>query len=173
MKYTLLATMLFFAIPLAALADAPAMPAPKMAQLAGTWTCKTAAGSSATRVYTLAPDGSIHEHDGWQHPSGVHGAWDETFTYDASNNVWRAQQIGSNGWTFTASSPGFNGYTIEYAGVQLQGLNRVQVRERYTIDRPQHFTHVWEAYNGNTWVPTAYGDCSLVTTSSATTSTTP
>ena len=144
----------------------PTAPLPTLAQFAGTWNCVTAAGSQVVDTFTTAPNGDVLLHQAWTKTEPASsGTWDQTFAYAATPGLWTVKLVGSNGWRFSGSSPGFVGNAILFTGIQHQGTARVLVRERYTVDSANRFEHVWERSGGGsaaTWTPSSYADCKRV-----------
>jgi|GEM_PF-1943044 len=141
----------------------PSSPQPTLAQFAGTWNCVTAAGSQVVDTFTTATNGDVLLHQAWMkaHPASS-GTWDQTFTYAIAPGLWTVSVVGSNGWRFSGTSPGFVGNAILFTGIQNQGSARVLVRERFTADSANRFEHVWERSSGAsnaTWEPSSYADC--------------
>ena len=144
-----------------------AAPLPTLARFAGTWACVTAAGSQVVDTFTTAPNGDVLLHQAWTKTNpAASGSWDQTFTYATAQGLWTVKVVGSNGWTFAGSSPGFVGNAILFTGIQNQGSARVLVRERFTVDSANRFEHVWERSSGAsnaTWEPSSYADCKRTT----------
>ncbi|MDH2908909.1 MAG: hypothetical protein HKL92_05040 [Candidatus Eremiobacteraeota bacterium] len=145
-------------------------PAPtSLAQFAGSWACVTAAGSQVVDTFTTATNGNVLLHQAWTKTNpAAGGTWDQTFTYNSAPGLWAVKVVGSNGWTFAGSSPGFVGNAILFTGIQNQGSARVLVRERFTVDSANRFEHVWERSSGAstaTWEPSSYADCKRVAAS--------
>ena len=142
---------------------ASAAPKPSLAQFAGTWNCVTAAGSQVVDTFTNAPNGDVLLHQAWTKTNpAASGTWDQTFSFASAPGLWTVKVVGSNGWTFAGSSPGFVGNAILFTGIQNQGSTRVLVRERFTVDSANRFEHVWEKSSGGsnaTWTPSSYADC--------------
>jgi hypothetical protein len=161
MKRASLATLGLFILAVPALADPPSF-----AQLAGTWSCTTAVGSSVTSTFTVAANGDVSQHERWATADGLHrGTWDQTFSYDSHAAVWNVKNVGSNGWIFTGTSNGINGNIAEIIGTQLENAGlTVPVRERYTFNLPQSFEHVWEGQVNGAWAPTSYAECTPAST---------
>ena len=151
----------------AATASVAQPPAPTtLVQFAGTWNCVTAAGSEVVATFTKAPNGDVLLHQAWTKTNpAASGTWDQTFTYAIAPGLWTVKVVGSNGWTFSGSSPGFVGNAILFTGIQNEGTARVLVRERFTVDSANRFEHVWEQSDGAsnaTWTPSSYADCKRV-----------
>ena len=146
---------------------ASAAPKPSFAQFAGTWNCVTAAGSQVVDTFTNAPNGDVLLRQVWTKTNpAAGGTWDQTFSFASAPGLWTVKVVGSNGWTFAGSSPGFVGNAILFTGIQNQGSTRVLVRERFTVDSENRFEHVWEKSSGGsnaTWTPSSYADCKRTT----------